>query len=50
MAMLVYSSTRRESPVAGNPVFGDFLALLTAVSRSLSHSHRADPTATKGSR
>jgi drug/metabolite transporter (DMT)-like permease len=31
MAMLVYSSTRRESPVGGNPVFGDFLALLTAV-------------------
>lgn len=31
MAMLVYSSTRREPPVGGNPVFGDFLALLTAL-------------------
>jgi len=31
MAMLVYSSARREPPAGGNPVFGDFLALLTAV-------------------
>lgn len=31
MAMLVYSSARREPPAGGSPVFGDFLALLTAV-------------------
>ncbi|MEX2578634.1 MAG: DMT family transporter [Verrucomicrobiales bacterium] len=30
MAILMLSSTRREPPTAGNPVFGDFLALLTA--------------------
>lgn len=31
MILLLASSTRREPPVAGDPVFGDFLALLTAV-------------------
>jgi len=31
MILLMLSSTNREPPRAGNPVFGDFLALLTAV-------------------
>ncbi|NNE90089.1 MAG: DMT family transporter, partial [Verrucomicrobiales bacterium] len=31
MVLLVISSSGREPPRAGNPVFGDFLALLTAV-------------------
>lgn len=31
MVILMLSSTTREPPVAGNPVFGDFLALGTAV-------------------
>lgn len=31
MILLLVSSTRREPPVAGDPVFGDFLALLTAL-------------------
>jgi drug/metabolite transporter (DMT)-like permease len=31
MALLVLSSTQRESPVGGNPLLGDGLALLTAV-------------------
>lgn len=30
MIILMLSSTTREPPTAGNPVFGDFLALLTA--------------------
>lgn len=30
MVLLMLSSTTREPPTAGNPVFGDFLALLTA--------------------
>ena len=29
--MLMLSSTTREPPTAGNPIFGDFLALLTAL-------------------
>jgi drug/metabolite transporter (DMT)-like permease len=31
MAMLMLSSTTREPSTAGNPIFGDFLALLTAL-------------------
>lgn len=30
MGILMLSSTTREPPTAGNPIFGDFLALLTA--------------------
>ncbi|MDF1825398.1 MAG: DMT family transporter [Verrucomicrobiales bacterium] len=30
MVVLMLSSTTREAPTAGNPVFGDFLSLLTA--------------------
>ncbi len=31
MVVLMFSSTRREPPTSGDPVFGDVLALLTAV-------------------